>query len=86
MDASNVNEAIGAIKHLRLPDFILPYRELPAGAVAAIEKLIDAFVSADETEKRRIVQRIQPSFAFVFDRYARTVRPRSRLGGMTPNS
>jgi hypothetical protein len=71
MNVDSVNTAIGIIEGLRLQDFILPYRELPGEALASIEKLIDAFSSANEMERAIIVQRVERSFAFVFERYAR---------------
>jgi hypothetical protein len=69
-DASSVDVAFQALKPLRLPDFVHPYRDLPSDATAAIEKLIDAFVGADSMEKDAMTKRVEKSFAFVFPRYA----------------
>jgi hypothetical protein len=66
----SVDVAIEALRGLRLPDFILPYRELPSHATASIEKLIDVFARANPAERERIVKKVERSFAFVFSGYA----------------
>jgi len=71
MDTEKVDKAFDVIRRLRLPDFILPYRELPSDATAAIECLIDVFADADQSGKERIMLNVEASFAFVFPRYAR---------------
>jgi hypothetical protein len=70
MDTEKVDKAFAVIRRLRLPDFIIPYRELPSDATAAIECLMDVFADADQAERERIVQKVEVSFAFVFPRYA----------------
>jgi len=67
-----VDDAFESIQHLRVGDFILPSRELPPAAVAAVEDLIGVFEAAGSAEREAITQRVDRSFAFVFERYAHT--------------
>jgi hypothetical protein len=46
-------------------------RELPAQAIASIEKLIDSFSASNADQRERISGRVDGSFAFVFEYYAR---------------
>ena len=70
MTTETIDRAFDIIRHLRLPEFVFPYRELPSDATAAIESLVDIFADVDEEERKKIVQKVEVSFAFVFTRYA----------------
>jgi len=64
------DKAFESIQHLRVGDFILPYRELPSAAIAAVENLTGIFDVGTPAERAAIAQRVDRSFAFVFERYA----------------
>jgi hypothetical protein len=64
------DKAFESIHHLRVGDFIFPYRELPSAAIAAVENLTGIFDVATPAEREAITQRVHRPFAFVFERYA----------------
>jgi len=64
------DKAFESIRHLRVGDFILPHRELPSAAIAAVENLTGIFDVGTPAEREAITERVDRSFAFVFERYA----------------
>jgi hypothetical protein len=64
-----IDDAFASFEGLTVGDF--NHRELPAEVNESVERAIDAFASAGPKEREEIVARVERTFAFIFDRYAR---------------
>lgn len=66
--SDTADKAIESIRGLRKEEFFR--RELPPDAIAAVENLTKAFVDSDPAGRRKLTQRLERPFIWVFARYA----------------
>jgi hypothetical protein len=66
--ADEISDALASLGVLKVGDFV--HSELPSDVIASIEKLVDAFSTADAEQKHRIVRGVHYTFSFVFFSYA----------------